>query len=144
MLRCDDMCILRYSLQALFLVSSLSSFGSLGYLSFANFQSDQIFKFGLLKEKNLIRRCDVRRFDDMCILRNSPQVLFLVSSLSSFGSLGYLSFANFRSEQMFGLLKEKNLIRRCDVLRCDDMCILRNSPQALFLVSSTSSSLNSF
>jgi len=37
----------------------------------------------------------------------SLQALFFVSSLNSFGFLGYISFANFRSKQMFDISKEQ-------------------------------------
>ena len=114
-MRCDELCISKYSIQALFLVSSLNSFGSLGYISLANFRSKQMFD--LSKEEYRIRRCDVLMCDDMCISKYLRQALFLVSSLNSFGSLGYISLANFRSKQMFDLSMEENRIRRCDVLR---------------------------
>ena len=86
--------------------------------SFASYAWKQMFD--LSNEKNRIRRCDVLRCVDMLILKYLLQALVLVSSLNSFELLVYISFANFRSKQMFGISEEKTRIRRCDVLRCDD------------------------
>ena len=136
-LRCDVVSISNFSGQALYLYSSLDSFGFLGNISFANFRLKQMF--GISKEKTRIQRCDVLRCYVVSISKLSLQALFLVSSLDSFGFLGSIVFANFRSKQMFDISKEKTRIWRCDILRCDVVCISKFSLQALFLVSSLDS-----
>ena len=84
-------------------------FWSLVYISFANFRSKQIFDF--LNETNWEWSCEMMRSRVRC---DEIGDLLLFPSVESFWSLVYISFANFRSKQIFDFLNETNWERHCD------------------------------